>query len=61
MSSTETGLTTEQVGKKYKGIGFDTHPAGRYFENPYSYKVVKMGITTIEQNEIGVLIRKWQC
>ncbi len=23
----ETGLTTEQVGKKYKGIGFDTRPA----------------------------------
>jgi hypothetical protein len=55
----ETGLTTEQVQNNYKGIGFDTHPAGRYFENPYSYKVVKMRVTTIGQNEIGVLIRKY--
>lgn len=55
----ETGLTAEQVRNSYKGIRYETITAGRYFKNPYSYKVVKMGVTTIGQNEIGVLIRKY--
>ncbi len=55
----KTGLTEEKIRTKYKGIQYEYKQAGRYFPNPYSYKRIKMPMTIIDQNEVGVLIRKY--
>lgn len=54
-----TGETEDQVAAGYKGIRAEPLKEGRYFPNPYSFKVVKMGATLIQQDEIGVKIRRF--
>ncbi len=57
--SKTTGESEEDVRSSYKGIRHEVLSEGRYFPNPYSYKTVKMKATSIGQNEVGVLIRKF--
>ncbi len=54
-----TGDPEAQIRTGYKGIRYETKGEGRYFPNPYSVKAVKMRATSIGQDEIGVLIRKF--
>ncbi|GAG11441.1 unnamed protein product, partial [marine sediment metagenome] len=54
-----TSDTEEEVHGGYKGIRYEVLTEGRYFPNPYSYKVIKMPATNIRQSEIGVLIRRY--
>ncbi len=54
-----TGETEEEVRSGYKGIRYEKLKEGRYFPNPYSFKSVKMGAVNIDQNEMGVLIRRF--
>ncbi len=54
-----TGEGEERVGDAYKGIRYEVLKEGRYFPNPYSFKSVKIHATTIGQNEMGVLVRKF--
>jgi len=54
-----TGETPEDVRDGYKGVRYEVLSEGRYFPNPYFYKAIKQSATTIPQNEIGVLIRKY--
>ncbi|MBN2560775.1 MAG: hypothetical protein JXQ75_07590 [Phycisphaerae bacterium] len=54
-----TGESEEDVRNGYKGIRYEVMPEGRYFYNPYSYKRIKAKATLINQNEVGVLIRKY--
>ena len=54
-----TGRAQEKVRQSYKGIRYEVLPEGRYFPNPYSFKVVKFNATVIGQNEMGVLVRKF--
>lgn len=54
-----TSDTEEEVRGGHKGIRYEVLTEGRYFPNPYSYKVIKMPATIIRQNEIGVLIRRY--
>jgi regulator of protease activity HflC (stomatin/prohibitin superfamily) len=53
------GHDKERVRERFKGIRYEVEPEGRYFPNPYAYKVVKMRATVIDENEMGVLIRKF--
>ncbi len=55
----KTGMDEERVRTTYKGIQYETKQAGRYFPNPYSYKSIKVPMTIISQNEVGVLVRKF--
>ena len=55
----QTGETEAEVAAGYKGIQLAPKTAGRYFPNPYSFKVVKMPTTVIGQNEMGVKIRRF--
>ena len=57
--ASKTGCSEEYVRDHYKGIRHEVLPEGRYFPNPYHYKTIKMAATTIEQHEMGVLIRKF--
>ncbi len=54
-----TGESPEQVRDGYKGIRLDKLREGRYFPNPYRFKVVKFPATLIPQDQMGVLIRKY--
>ena len=54
-----TEESEEQIRTGYKGIRYETKGESRYFPNPYSVKAVKMRATSIGQDEIGVLIRKF--
>ncbi len=54
-----SGMTPEKVLDSYKGIRYDPLPTTRYFFNPYSYKRVRMPMTEIGQDEVGVLIRRY--
>lgn len=49
----------EDVLQGYKGIRYDPLPTTRYFFNPYYYKRVRMPMTEIGQDEIGVLVRRY--
>ncbi len=53
------GKSEEYVREHYKGVRHDVLSEGRYFPNPYSYKTIKLPATIIDQNEMGVLIRKY--
>lgn len=55
----KTGRSEDYVRDHYKGIRHEVLPEGRYFPNPYHYKTIKMMATTIAQNEMGVLIRRF--
>lgn len=55
----QTGRAVEKVREGYKGIRYEVLPEGRYFPNPYDFKVVKFNATVIGQNETGVLVRKF--
>ena len=57
--ASHSGESEDRVRNRYKGIRHEVLSEGRYFPNPYSYKTVKMIATTIGQNEMGVLIRKF--
>jgi|CXWL01.1.fsa_nt_gi regulator of protease activity HflC (stomatin/prohibitin superfamily) len=57
--ASKTGRPDDYVREHYKGIRHEVLPEGRYFPNPYSYKNIKLTATTIEQNGMGVLIRKF--
>lgn len=54
-----TGRTAEHVRNRYKGIRYEVQPEGRYFPNPYYFKRIVVEATSIGQNEMGVLIRKY--
>ncbi|MDO8630884.1 MAG: SPFH domain-containing protein [Phycisphaerales bacterium] len=53
------GESEDYVREHYKGVRHDVLSEGRYFPNPYSYKTIKIQATSIDQNEMGVLIRKY--
>ena len=55
----KTGRAEDGVRRDYKGIRYEVMPEGRYFPNPYSFKVVKFNATVIGQNEMGILVRKF--
>ncbi|MBI4718638.1 MAG: hypothetical protein HY763_12585 [Planctomycetes bacterium] len=55
----KTGETEDEVRRGYKGIQYDVFREGRYFPNPYSYKVVKAPATIVGPGEVGVLVRKY--
>jgi len=55
----QTGESQERVKNGYKGIRYEVLPEGRYFPNPYTYKVIKARATLIGQNEVGVLVRRF--
>lgn len=55
----QTGDSEAKVREGFKGIRHEVLTEGRYFPNPYSYRTVKMRATTIHQNEMGVLVRKF--
>jgi len=57
--ASKTGESEDYVREHYKGIRHDVLSEGRYFPNPYSYKTIKMPATFIDQNEMGVLTRKY--
>jgi regulator of protease activity HflC (stomatin/prohibitin superfamily) len=44
---------------KYKGILYEVKPEGRYFRDPFLYERTVCDATFIEQDEIGILIRKY--
>ena len=44
---------------KYKGIVYDVKPEGRFFYDPFFYERDVRKATFIEQDEIGILIRKY--
>lgn len=54
-----TGDSEEYVREHYKGVRHDVLSEGRYFPNPYFYKTIKMRAAFIDQNEMGVLTRKY--
>lgn len=54
-----SGRSEDDVRDSYKGIRYEVVPEGRYFFNPYRYKRIPAKATLIEQNEVGVLIRKF--
>ncbi len=54
-----TGESAEAVRLGYKGIRFEVLGEGRYFPNPYSVKPMTLPATIIQQDEMGVLIRKF--
>lgn len=54
-----TGRTDEYIREHYQGIRYEVLSEGRYFPNPYSYKTIKMKATFIDQNEMGVKVRKY--
>lgn len=50
----------EKMTNRYKGVILEPLKEGRYYPNPYTYKRLrKQKVTVIEQNEVGVLIRKF--
>ena len=56
------GKPEEWVRTHYKGIQYEVRLAGRYFFHPYYHKRLKekeQKATLINQNEVGVLIRKY--
>ncbi len=55
----ETGRSESDVLDGYKGIRYEVSTEGRYFPNPYFYKRIKIPATFIDQNEMGVLIRRF--
>jgi hypothetical protein len=55
----KTNRSDEYVRHHYKGIRYEVLPEGRYFPNPYSFATMKLLATTIQQNEMGVLIRRF--
>ena len=57
--ASKTGRSDDYVRDHYKGIRHEVLPEGRYFPNPYHYKTIMLTATTIGQNEMGVLIRKF--
>lgn len=44
---------------RYKGIIYEVRPEGRYFYDPFFYERRIVPATFIEQDEIGVLVRKY--
>ncbi len=54
-----TGESEDAVRVGYKGIRYRVLGEGRYFPNPYSIKPVTLDATIIQQDEMGVLIRKF--
>ena len=54
-----TGKTEEEVRNGYKGVRYEVKGEGRYFPNPYSFRSIKMRATIINQNEIGIRIRRF--
>lgn len=54
-----TGESEEEVVIGYKGIRLEILTEGRYFIHPYFQKSKKFPATFIEQNEVGVLIRRF--
>ena len=57
--ASSAGESEDYVREHYKGIRYEVLSEGRYFPNPYSYKSIKLPATMIDQNEMGVLIRKY--
>jgi len=55
----KSGKDEDYVRNHYKGIRYEVYSEGRYFFNPYSFKRIIMPATLINQNEVGVLIRKF--
>ena len=53
------GWDETDVRDHYKGIRYDPLPPTRYFFNPYYYKRVRMPMTEIGQDEVGVLVRRY--
>ena len=44
---------------KYKGILYEVKAEGRYFYDPFLYKRIVTRATFIEQDEIGILVRRY--
>ncbi len=57
--ASSAGESEDYVRDHHKGIRYEVLPEGRYFPNPYSYKSIKLLATMIDQNEMGVLIRRF--
>jgi regulator of protease activity HflC (stomatin/prohibitin superfamily) len=53
----ELGEPADSV--KYKGVLYDVKPEGRFFYDPFFYERDVRKATFIEQDEIGILIRKY--
>lgn len=54
----------EQLGeprdsRRFKGILYDVYPEGRYFFDPFFYERRIFPAVFVEQNEVGVLVRKY--
>ena len=45
--------------KKYKGVVYDVKAEGRYFYDPFFWQRKKIPAEFVEQDELGVLIRKY--
>ncbi len=44
---------------RFKGILFDVKPEGRYFYDPFLWERIDVPATLIEQDEVGVLVRRF--
>lgn len=55
----KTGESENYVRTHYKGIQYEVKKEGRYFPNPYSVAAHKFDTTLIDQDEVGIRVRKF--